>query len=220
MNCTTLIAQTIIIGGKEVAPAKKSTINTKMDFYQVKDSAKPGAFINYISTGNVIKATIFSETEIKNFAATGAITSLGKISKKPYKDSLVSCIIKSDRVVFFLNKGTALKIWEFPAEVLNIFDNPSVAKRKGTKKNTGRTGSNVSVSNERLTRCLNDCEQTFVDCYEYPFGEEFCTDVFNSCCQNCIHNLRNSGGIAKEASNDPKKAGYLLETTNIAIKEK
>ena len=116
-------AQEIQIDGKAFQTVKKTVLNDKTGFYQLKQKGETGAKQEaYIKIDNKFHKTVFTETELKNFLKTGKISSLGRMEKATFRDSLkIKYIDKGVKKIFVSIKGNQLNVFEYLGGVKDLF---------------------------------------------------------------------------------------------------
>lgn len=183
-----LSAQEVKIDGKVFQTVKKTVLNDKTEYYQLKEKGKPGATKqSYIKTGGGFHKTVFTETELKDFFRTGKVSDLGKMEIGTVRDSLkIKYINKGGKKIFVSVNGNRLKVYEYNGGLEDMFIS---SKKAGN--DSPRSPEETSCIETKCEPAFNDCQSIIV----HEGSDEGCYSAWLDCVCECELASRNGANL-------------------------
>lgn len=169
-------AQDVQVNGKTLQTVKKTVLNAETGYYQLKEKGKRDAQQeSYIKTGGKFHKTVFTEAELKNFFNNGKISSLGKMEKAIFRDSMkISYIDKGSKKILFSIKGNQLNVFEYFGEVKDLF-----SSLENDDEDNRPEGELKDCEDGCMGRKYDECEE------EFGVGNDVCFNDMILCIIRC-----------------------------------
>jgi len=200
--CTAVYGQDTQIDEKSYETVRKVNLNADAEFVKLKQ--KGGGAANgesYIKVNNEYAKTSFTAAALKNFFATGKLSSLGAVKKTKM----------AGQPVIYIDNGSSIAIVNYNKEAIGFIEilnqkqiltlRNSIAKASDDDDPGGSTG-------DPLLDCGVECLNTYIACG----SSALCRSAYKKCWSDCKNRHQSQGGSGSTPSY------YILSINALAIK--
>lgn len=199
---TSLYGQDTQIDGKSYETIRKVNLNPDAEFVKLKQkSAGTASGESYIKVNNEYAKTSFTAAALKNFFATGKLSSLGTVKKT----------ILAGNPVMYIDNGSSIAIVNYNKESIGFIEIQNPKQIPTVRNHLAKAGNNDDPggsTGDPLLDCGVVCLNTFIACG----NSAVCRSAYKKCWSDCKNRHQSQGGSGGTPSY------YIVSLNALAVK--